>query len=113
MDRIEQYRTLIKNLLTEKEKIFRRFSPQGAEQYCVFDEERDQYLLVNTGWVRERRLHGATLYLRIVEGKIWIEEDWTEEGIAEELIAGGVSSENVVLSFQLPSVRPITELATS
>ncbi|HET6384912.1 MAG TPA: XisI protein [Armatimonadota bacterium] len=113
MDRTSDYRAIIKRLLLEKEALFRRFGQDGHEQSCVFDEERDQYLLVNTGWVRERRQHGATLYLRIRDGKIWIEEDWTEDGIAAELVANGVPKADVVLGFQPPSVRSRTEFAAA
>ena len=113
MDQVSRYRVLIKRLLLEKEALFRRFGQEGHKQYCALDEERDQYLLVNTGWVGERRLHGVTLYLRIQDGKIWIEEDWTEDGIANELTANGVPKEDIVLGFQPPSVHPHTEFAVA
>ena len=113
MDRVNHYRMLIKRLLLEKEALFRRFGQEGAEQYCVLDEARDHYLLVNSGWVRERRLHGATLYLRIHEGKIWVEEDWTEDGITNELVANGVPKDDIILGFQPPAMRPHTEFAVA
>ena len=113
MDRIEHYREIIQQLLTEKEARYRPFTPSGVRQFCALDIERDQYLLINTGWRETRRLHGATLYLRIENGKIWIEEDWTEEGIATELIAQGVPREDIVLGFQPPTARTETELAAA
>jgi hypothetical protein len=113
MDRVSQYRALIKRLLLEKQALFGRFSPPGHAQYCALDEERDQYLLVNTGWVKEGRQHGATLYLRIQDGKIWVEEDWTEDGIANELVANGVPREDIILGFQPPSVRAHTKFAVA
>jgi len=100
-------------LLTEKEARYRPFTPNGTRQFCAFDTERDQYLLLNTGWNGTKRLHGATLYLRIEDGQIWIEEDWTEEGIAAELIAQGVPREDIVLGFQPPTIRAETEFAAA
>lgn len=45
--------------------------------------------------------------------KIFIEEDWTKEGIATELMKLGVNSSEIVLAFQPPDVRKFTEFATA
>jgi hypothetical protein len=52
-------------------------------------------------------------YLRLTNGKIWIEEDWTKEGIAHELVLEGVPHEDIVLAFDPPFVRHLTEFATA
>lgn len=113
MGGIENYRAIIKRLLLDKQAQFRPFAPQGALQFCALDDERDQYLLINTGWHGARRQHGATLYLRIENGKVWIEEDWTDDGVVSELIAMGVDKEDIVLGFQPPSLRAETELVAA
>ena len=59
----------------------------------------------------ERRVEGITLHVRIREGKIWVEEDWTEAGIANFLVREGVPKDDIVLGFQPPSMRPHTEYA--
>jgi hypothetical protein len=53
---------------------------------CVFDEKRDQYLLLKVGRVGKRRIRGTMLYIRLRNGKFWIEEDMTKEGIATDLL---------------------------
>ena len=53
------------------------------------------------------------VYIRIEQSKIWIEEDWTKQGIANELLEAGVPPEDIVLSFQHPIKRPLTEFATA
>jgi hypothetical protein len=45
-----------------------------------------------------------TVYVRIRDGKFWIEEDWTEEGIATKLVGAGVSKEDIVLAFYDPKI---------
>ena len=40
--------------------------------------------------------------IRIKNDQIWIEEDWTEEGIANELMKLGISNLDIVLAFHLP-----------
>ncbi|MEZ4707425.1 MAG: element excision factor XisI family protein [Caldilineaceae bacterium] len=43
----------------------------------------------------------------------YIEIDWTEEGIATELLAAGVPNADIVLVFHHPIVRPYTEFAVA
>ena len=54
-----------------------------------------------------------TVYMRIKQGKLWVEEDWTKQGIVDELLAMGVPAEDIVLGFQHPSKRPLTEFAAA
>ena len=51
------------------------------------------------------------VYLRIQNEKIWVEEDWTKQGIVNDLLAAGVVKEDIVLGFQHPSKRPLTDFA--
>jgi hypothetical protein len=60
-----------------------------------------------------RQSRKAQLSLRIEQGKIWIEEDWTKQGIANELLDAGVPPEDIVLGFQHSSKRPLTEFASA
>ena len=39
------------------------------------------------------------------------EEDWTEEGIATELLREGVPKEDIVLDFHDPETRKFTDFA--
>jgi hypothetical protein len=44
---------------------------------------------------------------RYKDGKIWIQHDGTEIGIANELVKLGVPKDDIVLAFHEPFVRPI------
>jgi hypothetical protein len=87
--------------------------PKEVETDVVFDEEHDHYLLVNIGWAGRKRFRGTTIYLRLRNGKIWVEEDWLEDGIVKDLLAAGVPKEDIVLAFQHPEMRPFTEFAVA
>lgn len=114
MDRVTQYRTAIRETLCQlADHINRHANHRDFSAHAVIDEERDQYLLVKTGWNRSRRVHGTTLYLRIIDGSVWIEEDWTEDGISDELIASGVREDDIVLAFQSPDPTTVSGLASS
>ena len=113
MDELKHYRELIKQTLTEQADLMQSNPVAGLETICILDEKSDQYLLLNVGWENEQRIRYTTLHVRIHNGKIWIEEDWTEEGIAPALIEAGVPKEDIVLAFQPPAMRPLTEYAVA
>ncbi len=65
------------------------------------------------GWNGPYRIHGSVLHLDIREGKVWIQYDGTEEGIADELVAAGIPPERIVLAFKSPDIRPHTGFAVA
>jgi len=111
MDKLTMYRNLIQRLLTEYAALVNRQPTPGVETLCIFDEERDHYLLVTVGWAQNHRVRNTTLYVRLRDGKFWIEEDWTKEGIAQELALAGVPHSDIVLAFTPPLLRHLTEYA--
>jgi len=46
-----------------------------------------------------------------LDGKIWIQHDGTEHGVARELEALGVPRQAIVLGFDAPVKRPLTDYA--
>lgn len=77
----------------------------------VFDRDRDRYLLVETGWQNGYRIYGTLLHIDIIDHKLWIQHDGTEEGIAVELVAAGVPKEDIVLGFRPLEERKHTKFA--
>ena len=63
------------------------------------------------GWHGRRRIHGSVLHVDIRDGKIWIQHDGTERGIAEDLLESGVPKDHIVLAFHSPELRKDTEFA--
>ena len=68
---------------------------------------------MTVGWAEQRRIRGTTVYVRIRNDKFWIEEDWLENGITTDLLNAGVPKEDIVLAFQPPEMRPLTEFAVA
>jgi hypothetical protein len=54
-----------------------------------------------------------TVYVRIRDRKFWIEEDWTEDGIATDLVRAGVPKEDIVLAFHEPGNAAIHRFCSS
>lgn len=111
MEKIEQYRKYIQQLLIE----YAKGSPSDdeVETELIFDTQRDHYQVVYTGWKNRRSMYGCVLHLDIKNGKIWIQYDGTEIGIANELVNLGVPKEDIVLAFHEPLVRQYTGFAVS
>ncbi|MEH2466114.1 XisI protein [Nostoc sp.] len=106
---VEQYRQIIQQLILERAK--RGLSLEEMETQAILDTERDHYLLLHTGWRGNRRTHGCSLHLDIKDGKIWIQHDGSEVGIATQLLELGVPKEDIVLGFHSPYMRQFTEFA--
>lgn len=107
MDNLEKYRKIVQKTLTKYAKL-----PRGKFQSeTVFDEKNDRYLLMVQGWDNVKRIHNCIAHLEIIDGKIWIQSDGTEDGIARELENNGVPKNHIVLAFHEPEVRKYTEYA--
>lgn len=79
----------------------------------IIDKDKTHYLLVEIGWENDRRIYSPFLHIDIINNKIWIQQDGTEEGIANELVKEGISPQQIVLAFKTPERRQITDFAIS
>jgi hypothetical protein len=88
-------------------------SNDQVQAELVFDYIHDRYLLVETGWENGYRIYGTLLHIDIIDHKLWIQHDGTEEGIAVDLVAAGVPKTDIVLSFRPLAERKHTDFAVS
>jgi len=113
MDKLITYREIIKSVLTRYYEFDREQPSQGVEPFLAFDEVRDHYFWLQVGWDRTGRTCGSTVYIRLCNGKVWVEEDLTEDGITQDLLAAGIPKSDIVLGFQPPRERALTEFAVA
>ncbi|MEN8216225.1 MAG: XisI protein [Pseudomonadota bacterium] len=113
MDKTTKYRQLIESLLTQHAERVGSQSTPSMETILSLDKEHDQYIWLQMGWQKYHRVHGVTLHLRLHEDKIWIEQDWTENGIATDLLKAGVANEDIVLGFRHPERRSLSKFAVA
>jgi XisI protein len=109
MAKIEDYRQYIEQILKTHASYHGLL--QEIEIQTIFDTEADHYQLVYVGWHNEHREYGCIVHIDIKHEKIWIQQDSTEIGIANELIALGVPKEDIVLAFQSPYKRQFSGFA--
>jgi len=108
MATLETYRKYIQELLTEHSKLV---WDDRIKAETIFDTERDRYQLVYVGWQGSKRIYGVVLHLDIINGKIWIQQDGTEVGIANKLVDLGVPKQDIVLGLDPPVMRQYTDFA--
>jgi ketopantoate reductase len=111
MEPVEQYRQIIREVIQS----YAQYRPaRGDVQIeAIFDEATGHYELIYAGWNGPYRIHGSVLHVDIREGKVWIQHDGTESGIAEELVRAGIPPERIVLAFKPVDIRPHTAFAVA
>lgn len=111
MDNVNEYRRIIRDLIRH----YAKFKPSvgEVEVETIFDESNDHYELMYAGWNGIHRIHGSVLHLDIRDGKVWIQHDGIEEGVAEELVKAGIPRDHIVLAFKPPDVRKLTDYAVA
>jgi hypothetical protein len=109
MAQVTQYGQLVQNIVREYSDCKPSYGEVEVE--AIIDPVQGHYQLMTVGWDGQRRVHGCVLHVDIKNGKIWIQHDGTEEGIANRLVADGVPKDDIVLAFHSPFKRRFTEFA--
>ncbi|MBD2139288.1 XisI protein [Anabaena sp. FACHB-1237] len=109
MDKLTQYRQIVQETLKEYGQAQPAYS--NIEVETIFDTERDHYQIVHVGWEGQDWVHSCIIHIDIKGGKIWLQWNGTEDDIAANLVAAGVSKQDIVLGFQSPFMRKFTEYA--
>lgn len=110
MDKLSLYRRLIQESLLERAKL--RSPDDPVKSQTVFDPEGDHYQLVNLGWKNSStRIYGCAIHVDIIDGKIWVQHDGTEDAIADQLADKGIPKQDIVLAYHAPHVRQYTAFA--
>lgn len=103
MDRVTQYRQYIQDLLHQY--VADDVSNEEVEVQLICDTERDHYQWMNVGWQGFNRIYHCVIHFDIKDGKIWLQQNSTDQSPADELIAMGVPKEDIVLGLQPPLKR--------
>lgn len=76
---------------------------KASETVRSFDMLHDNYLLLDVGWDGMQRVHQVIAHLRICNGTIWIEADYSASDIEQQLRAAGVPSAAIMLTSDAPA----------
>jgi XisI protein len=111
MDRINQYAKAAQEVILEHQS----FAKQAGNQHyeCVFDTANNHFLLVEVGWQNDERFYASVIHIDIIEGKLWIQRDATEDGIVDALLDRNIPKDHIVLGYRSPFIRQFTEFAVA
>lgn len=113
MDKLSAYRDLVRRTICISPYYMHGSTGPEVETQFLCDDDNGRYLLLDIGWRDKKRVFSPILYVCIKQEKIWIEEDWTEEGITDDLLRAGVPKEDIILAFHHPNMRPYTDFAAA
>jgi len=109
MDRIDRYREIVWRIVQDYAELGSGRPDVATE--AIRDQHRDHYEVLQVGWDGQRRIHGSTIHLDIINGKVWIQHDGTDRPVAEALMEAGVPREDIVLGFHPADARQYTDFA--
>ena len=86
-------------------------SHDNLKTVAICDPQTDNYLLIDLGWGQTGRVHAVVIHAQIIQGKIWVQVDGTEDGITPQLLELGIPKQQIVLGFMRPKRRHLTDFA--
>jgi len=108
---IEEYRERVQQLLAHYQTP--PFLQEGVETQLLVDTQHDHYQLVNVGWDNGQRVYGVVVHIDIKDDKIWLQQNLTDQLVAEDLVELGIPKERIVLGFQPVYMRKYTDFAVN
>ena len=102
--KLDRYRAALKQVLQTHAAM--EAEPKNYETVAVCDSKTDDYRLIDTEITPEKRQDYLVVQLTLREGKVWVEQDGIEYGIAQDLLEAGIPAEDIVIGIS--HGRPLT-----
>ena len=101
MDRIKSYQNIIKEAL-KTHASYRSSDMPDIDNQLIINEKGSQFVMIVSGWYRKEYIHNIVFHIEVKEEKVWIYEDLTDVGIANELIEKGIPESDIFLAYNQP-----------
>jgi hypothetical protein len=108
-NKLELYQQSIISVLEEYAQVASQI--EEIESQVIADTKNNHYLVMQLGWLESHFSHDCMIHLDIKDEKIWLQCNWTDRSIAEELIEKGVERNDIVLGFIPADQRQYTDYA--
>lgn len=109
MDQAVNYADILTRVIREESQ--GQFSLQPIKIVSACDRETGEFFMVAFGRANKRRVDSILFHARLIDGKVIIETDTTEEGFKPLLIEAGIPREDIVFTWNLP--KPEAKPATA
>ena len=112
MDKITLYQNAIIDLLKEYVSI-KPVNMKDTEQQLIVDRERNHFAFVRLGWEGDQFIYQCIIHFDIKDGKIWLQQNRTDQKLIDELIAKGINQNDIVIGFIPPYARLANNVAAA
>jgi len=107
LTKLDRYRQLLRQVVERHAAM--KPSDRQIDSIAICDPSNDNYLMMDVGYDHVGRADDVIIHLRLrADGKVLIEYDGIEYGIARDLLEAGVAREDILLNMY-PTPRPLTE----
>jgi hypothetical protein len=113
MANVITYTENVRIILNRVAENLRKIAKPEVETLLIENITQDVFLLFRVGWHGGSRVSNIVIFARIRDSKVWIEQDNTDLSFADELLQAGIPREDIVLAFQPPERRHLTEFAVA
>lgn len=110
MDKVTRYQEAILKVLNEYAKI-KPSNIENIDNQVIADKTNNHFQLMRVGWDKNEFIHDCVMHFDIKDAKVWIQCNWTDIDVAEELMSYGVARQDIVLGFIPENERAFTGYA--
>lgn len=107
---ITQFADILKKILQDYCDILNQ-QRRNITSKVIISENFTRYLVITEGWNHTQRVHALIFDAEIRNHKIWLHHDGLDHGITDDLLAAGITKEQIVLAFHPPNIRQHTGYA--
>lgn len=112
MDKITKYQNLIIAFLKEQAKPTLGMNPDIRREVIV-DRESNNFQLRHVGWKEHHYQFFVAFHFSIINEKVWLQWNRTENEVVDYLMEHGIPKEDIVLGLKPPFVREHTGFAVA
>ena len=110
MDRVNHAK-IVKTYLQDLVRRWDEFNSSVNSDYLqhslILDDTHQRYLLGRYGWMDGKYTYAIAIHIDIIDDRVWIQRNSTEEEIVDTLADHGIPSHEVVLGFISPDLRKL------
>ncbi len=112
MEKIELYKKIIQEELAYHQSHKAANAPE-LSRHLVVNDDKTEFILLDVGWFNMRYISDIIFHIGIVKNKVWIHNDYTDIGIADYLVKGGIPKSEIVLAFLPKYAQELSEFAVA
>lgn len=107
VDIAEIIKSYLKDLLSDLDDYNANHNQSYLRHSVLFDDVNMRYQLLRYGWLQEKYIYNVSIHIDVIDEKVWIQRNTTEEEIVDVLAENGIAANSVVLGFVSPELRKL------